>query len=222
MSEKELTTEFLEKYKELEEYENIYPQIFNKFKNNNKNLFKSAKGVRNVLSHKTSNGEYPIFVNEFFLRELENVLYKMNLRVIDCAVLFGSMFVANMDDKLSYVLKNMSYNNYSYVPIVDDKVVKGVLTENSILDYIVNNGTGIIYDEKTTIKELKDFIALDCNRSESFAFVPKDTFMVEVEEKFRKVFKNNKRLAVIYITETGKKEEKILGMVTAFDILGKN
>lgn len=37
---------------------------------------------------------------------------------------------------------------------------------------------------------------------------------------FQNSFKENKKLAVIFITENGKETESILGMITAWDLAG--
>lgn len=70
------------------------------------------------------------------------------------------------------------------------------------------------------ISLFKDFIDIDKNENEYYSFVKKNTLLIEIEEMFQKEFKDNKRLAVVFITETGKKTEKLLGLITVWDLAG--
>jgi hypothetical protein len=58
------------------------------------------------------------------------------------------------------------------------------------------------------------------NESESFVFVHKDTLVIDIEEMFANELKEGKRLAVVFITKNGDPNEKILGLVTAWDVAG--
>ena len=91
--------------------------------------------------------------------------------------------------------------------------------ENTIFSYIVDNEALLLGDE-IKIKEFEKFIPLDMHESEIFKFVSKDKLLYEVEDMFEEELRDNKRLSVIFITEAGKTTEKILGMITAWDIAG--
>jgi CBS domain-containing protein len=109
---------------------------------------------------------------------------------------------------------------YTHVPVIENNKMVGVFSENTILSYLVHHKDAIIMKD-TKIEEFKDFILIDKHTSEHFIFVPKDALLIEVEAIFHKGLVNRKRIAVVYITENGKPEEGLLGMITAWDIAGK-
>ena len=71
------------------------------------------------------------------------------------------------------------------------------------------------------IEEFRDFIPLEKHTSEYFEFVGRNALLSDVENLFRIGLKARKRIAVVFITEKGKQSEKILGIITAWDIAGK-
>lgn len=56
---------------------------------------------------------------------------------------------------------------------------------------------------------------------ENYEFVSKDATYITVRKKFEHVKGKNKRVSVIFITETGSPEERLLGMLTPWDVLGE-
>ena len=52
--------------------------------------------------------------------------------------------------------------------------------------------------------------------------MPRKATVADVEELFAEEIKDQKRLAAVFITETGKAGEKILGLVTPWDLARDN
>ncbi len=213
---------FLEKYKVLESFESDNPKLFNYYKMQNNSLFECLRHTRNLLTHNIINNEYPVFINKLLNDELEKIIVKMKEKIFNKAIKMKDMFTITLNSKLADTLKIMEEKNYTYVPVLnkDEKLI-GVLTENTLLAYIVKNSMCFLIDENTEIIELEDLIPISKNRNEGFEFVSKNTNIIEVEKKFNDTFADGKRLSVIYITQNGLSSEKILGMVTAWDIIGK-
>lgn len=78
----------------------------------------------------------------------------------------------------------------------------------------------ILIEKDAKIEEFADFIPIEKHGSEFFKFVPRNTLLIDVEEMFQEELHNKKRLSVIFITESGKPTEKILGLITAWDVAG--
>ena len=57
--------------------------------------------------------------------------------------------------------------------------------------------------------------------TETFLFIKKDEYLEDVKELFLKSFKNKQRLAMLFITQNGRENEKLLGILTPWDVLGK-
>ena len=72
--------------------------------------------------------------------------------------------------------------------------------------------------QETTIRELGQMLPVD-RHIENYAFVDRRTPLLEARRMFEKIRGRNKRLSVIFITETGSREEPLLGMLTPYDVM---
>ena len=61
---------------------------------------------------------------------------------------------------------------------------------------------------------------MDNHTTEEFMFISRNKNIYDVEDIFKNYFQRKKRLGCVFITEHGKSNENILGMLTAWDILG--
>jgi hypothetical protein len=77
-------------------------------------------------------------------------------------------------------------------------------------------------DSKTAISEFAEYLPLDQHVSEYFEFVPKAVSIDDVRDRYEHGLIERKRLAAVFITSTGRRNEPILGMITAWDIAGNN
>jgi CBS domain-containing protein len=140
-------------------------------------------------------------------------------KAIDIAVKTEHIYQTSLDANVIEVMQAMNDKTYTHVPVVLGEKMIGVFSENTILTYLVQNKDAII-PKDTMIEEFKEFIGLDNHPSEYFEFVSRYTLLVDVETLFKKRLKERKRIAVVYVTEHGKKDEKLLGMITAWDVAG--
>lgn len=72
---------------------------------------------------------------------------------------------------------------------------------------------------ETTLKDLEKYLAVG-EHLENYRFVPKDATYSSVRRAFERVNGKNQRVSVIFITETGKPGQRLLGMLTPWDVLG--
>ena len=113
----------------------------------------------------------------------------------------------------------MNEKTYSHVPVIENKKLIGVFSENTIFSYLVENHI-IATDEDIPIREFEELIPVDRHASEYFEFVPRDTLVIDIEEMFQNGLKENKRISVIFVTETGKRSESLLGLITPWNLAG--
>lgn len=140
-------------------------------------------------------------------------------RALDIAVRSKNIYTASFDDKALDVMAAMKEYGYSHIPVVEDGRLLGIFSENTIFSYIVNTGN-LSLEKDVKVRQFSEFIPIDKHQSETFAFVSRDALALEVEEMFAKKLRKGKRLAVVFITETGDPREKVLGLVTVWDIAG--
>ena len=180
--------------------------------------------LRNLLVH----NPYPDRANPLIIphgyvtkkyEEIKNAIMRPK-KAIDIAVRREFIYTTTLSTKSIEVMQEMNDKTYTHVPVMDGETLEGVFSENTILSYLVHNKEAIIMKD-TKISEFKEFIGLDKHRSEYFEFVSRNTLLAEVEALFQEGLQERKRIAVVYITENGKRDEKLLGMITAWDVAGK-
>ena len=116
----------------------------------------------------------------------------------------------------------MKENTYTHIPILENGIVKGVFSENTLFGVLLESE--LIYDINTTdFSEplIKKYCNLTNHVSETFEFISKDIYLEDVKEIFLKSFQKKQRLAMLFITQHGKPNEKLLGIITPWDVLGK-
>ena len=176
---------------------------------------KKIADLRNMIVH--NNKIYAVPNDEAFalIKKIQNILISPP-RVIP--KFEKEVFTLNSDYYIFNAVKMMKENDYSQIPIVDqNNTIINILTSNCISRWLgsfeVKKGDEIVIKD-TMIKDV-----LKCREEKNiFKVIDKDTKLPEVINKFDKVNKTEKRLAAFLITETGKKNEKILGIITEWDI----
>ena len=228
--------EFISKYKELENVIRKQFQIEDYNKSALKEIekisqFKSLKEdltyireIRNFLQHKPElNGEYPIQPNPKIILKMDEILkYIENPpRIYDKCVKINKVFFASIHDKIYPVMIKMKENVFTHIPILENGIVKGVFSENTLFGALIEDE--LVYEKGQTTFEnvlIKKYCEISNHVSETFMFVKKEMFLEEAKDLFSNAFKDNKRLSMLFITQNGKPTEKLLGIVTPWDILG--
>lgn len=114
-------------------------------------------------------------------------------------------------------MKIMARENYSYAPVIYDDQLVGVFSEESIFDYLKDNGS-VDLTKGLIMKELEEYTKLEAHRSEVFQFASRHETVADLEERLKKTRDQRRRMEVVFITEKGKPFEKLLGMVTIWDL----
>lgn len=109
----------------------------------------------------------------------------------------------------------MKLKNYTHIPVYENGVYKWVVTESSIVysltDY--SDEQGDIIAELITVKD----VLLE-NNNDKIWFTDPRTSIYDVIDKFEQSIKNQERLWAILITENGKIDWKLYGIITAWDL----
>jgi len=185
---------------------------------------KAFANLRNVIVHNPHSKEIqPIaephdkIVEKYdkILNTVMNPPVALNTIAIRAQKVYSTTLEANALE----VMKEMNKHTYTHVPVLKDGKLVGVFSENTIFSFLVKEQI-LATDDTISIQEFADLIPVDKHESEYFEFVPRDTLVTDIEEMFQNGLKDQKRISVVFITETGKSSEKILGLVTAWDIAG--
>lgn len=135
------------------------------------------------------------------------------------AVLRRNIYATSMESRVIDVMNIMVKKSFSHVPVLHDDRIVGIFSESTFFSYVSKN-KDVAFSRETLIKDFNDLIDINGNISEHYEFVGKGTLLIDVEEMFQGCLKDNKRLAVVFITENGKQSERLLGLITVWDLAG--
>jgi len=116
-----------------------------------------------------------------------------------------------MDDRVIEVYARMNQLGTSKMPIYDQTEFKGLLTIEMIADWAVLNRKNM---PDPTVNEIFN----PQFKSEKVYFIKKDASVIEVLELFEKAMHQGVNLLALMITESGKRNEKPLGIITVADL----
>ena len=152
------------------------------------------------------------------LKEEITAINKPKLAVNICTPI-NEVLSASLNDKLFNVTNLMNKYGYTHIPILKDGYLYGVFSQNTIFTYFSKH-QNIIADENDTINKFIDLLPINKHLTEHFDFVSKHTKVEELFPLFNKKEKNV-RLVMLFVTENGNEKERILGIITSYDLLCK-
>lgn len=218
---KEITDSFLIKYKELETLkENDYEKFayLNKHFKSELDLFRR---MRNELSHNELDGFYPFAVSESSLILINKLLNLVEEKVFAKAKKENEIIFVKQNNTLKEVIYLMSKYNYSFLPIIDNNgSVIGIVSSDTIID-IINQQNTFSLNENDTIEKYINLFKLKNNDNEFYIFISKNTYLYALEEILEKYQNEHRKLGLILITHNGFPSEKLIGIMTPWDLIKK-
>ncbi len=181
-----------------------------------------CRHVRNVLSHNPKlKGDYPVEPSEAMISLLETVLKRVmhSLRAEDVMIKREKLLCCSINDRLHPIVEKMVLNMFTHVPILNNGIVSGVFSESTLLSYLLEEEI-IEIDDEMTFSQLKKYIPLDKHSSEKFLFVSRRALKSDIDQKFEDSTKKGDRIGLVFVTESGGNQEKLLGIITAWDLVG--
>ena len=134
---------------------------------------------------------------------------------------FEKLFYRTKKDSVRSTLEQMRKISYGHVPVLDEKKrVFGVFTAVSFLN-IMADRKGEPLPLEFNFFDAEKYIAFDHHDSEVYRFVKTSLFVDELKDIFENTYSGGKRLAMVFVTANGKPEEKLLGIISPWDVLGK-
>lgn len=223
---------FLEKYKQLEEAVRITYNLNNqdsisyyltsqaKYQRYRAEI-NYCQEVRNLISHrKKVNDNFAVEPSREMLNFIDQLLeqIKNRMRNSKIKINMNNVFWQPMSGNVKKTINTMRNNLFTHVPIMENGVVVGVFDENSVFDYLANEEI-IAIDDSLTFESMKKYISLTGREMEEFLFYKENSYVEELENKFEEAFRKGKRIGIVFLTQNGKPNEKLLGIITPWDII---
>ncbi|MBO5770406.1 MAG: CBS domain-containing protein [Spirochaetales bacterium] len=174
---------------------------------------KAARDLRNILSHYSGEVATP---SENLIQVLATALDRVTnkRKAKDIMTPYLSITYATKDSKILEMLKTMEEKGYSYLPILEERRLIGIVTPKTLLSLIAS---GNAISEETRFDE----------RLDSFRITPLTMHIgfASPEESYESLFRSfrdkstKSRLDLILITDGGKKDGKLRGLIVPNDLL---
>ena len=127
-----------------------------------------------------------------------------------------TVLTCTLDSAIRPIVEKMVTNSYSHVPVLDaDGKVIGVFSEGTMLEM---NKAGIGSDESTVMRDIAVYLPADRHTADVFRFVPKDVAVLYLRFLCDDALKKRERIGMFLVTENGKKEQPLIGILTVWDI----
>lgn len=214
-----------EKYDNYDEYYSVVKKYEKEINEPTKSKVKLIREMRNLLVHSSSLSNIESFdVSEETISFLEEEIYKIKnpLTAYDICIKKGDLLFASLNSSVLDLIDVMSKSKFSHVPVLnnEDKII-GVFSENTIFQYVYINNGNINISSSLKVRDLEELIKFSAHRSEQYKFIKKDEDIKELEKLFTRNEANEKRVVMLFVTEHGLINEKLLGIITPFDLVGK-
>lgn len=183
-------------------------------------LLNLARLFRNSLVHELDmNQDNIVEINDsiidFLKKEKESISHPK--KAIDICTRREKILSAKLEDKLIHLMPKMYEKGNLQVPVLDENDhVLGILSPNSLFLYQIQ------VDNLTTfscVKDVFEYTKIDNHISEMYAFCSRRARLDEISSLFDDFYNKGKKLAMLFVTENGKQDEVLLGIITPYDII---
>ena len=180
----------------------------------------TIREIRNLLVHlPMTNGQYPIEPSESHkniggdYRKIEHPL-----KAMDFAIKIENIMKKGLDDLAFSIMKKWKTMDIPMSRLSTKANSLEFSARAQFFVYDAHNCKGIHLDMK--IGDFIDILPVEKHRNEYYEFAPKDALYIEIRELFEKTYqRNNRRLAVVFLTSDGKPDGWLQGMITPWDVL---
>ncbi|HIR63901.1 MAG TPA: hypothetical protein IAB92_01610 [Candidatus Faecousia faecigallinarum] len=181
-----------------------------------------CREVRNLLQHNCLiDGEYAVEPSEPMLALLRSLLLQITQPVLcmDVCTPIERVYARSLSDRVAPTMLTMFRRGLSHVPVLSQGKVAGVFSESTVFAYLVSHRTDTV-PEDLRIGQLQEFLNAPTRRSEVYRYLSAQTTLVQAEAEFEAAFHQGKRISMFFLTKNGGKDERLLGILTPYDILG--
>ncbi len=182
-----------------------------------------CREVRNLLVHRADmQGSPPIMPSEALLQKIEEIIAYATRPplAISVATPAEQLMTTHPGQRTLSVMQKMTEYGYSHLPVLDFGKFVGIFSVSTPFSVALTcPGRGIGMGSR--IGDFTDWIDIEAHCTERFCFMPANVALPSVRRAFKAVGSDKKRLAMILLTENGQPEEKILGVITPWDVMKK-
>ncbi|MBO7646664.1 MAG: CBS domain-containing protein [Bacteroidales bacterium] len=221
--------QFLERYREIEEWvaDNLNVQDMKELEqmpryHNIRSNLAFCRTLRNLLSHRdwSKGGQDLVVVTDAALKQVNTLYYTLNPQTLmRLAIPKSRIFAPSWTDSVLSAMRVMTRNDYSYVPVMDGFSVEGVFSAKVVMRYLAD-GSGNAISEDLTFQDLRPYLSEQQGEWRKYDFLSADATLEDASRMFQASRDRRHRPDVLFITDDGRQNGKLLAMITPQDIVG--
>ncbi|WP_164216007.1 CBS domain-containing protein [Virgibacillus sp. YIM 98842] len=174
--------------------------------------------LRNAIVHNKIDMAYAIAEpHDSIVERIQRIEKELTHPTLVGSVFSKEVFTFQETDSLADMLMMFREKDLSKFPIYEKNIFKGLLTQKGIAKWLANNEGDPRLASKTLIREVLPF-----EGEENYKFIANKASVYRAVEIFREQIGRGKRLEALLITKTGTPQERLTGIITAWDILDAN
>ena len=171
--------------------------------------------LRNILVHGDIEGTEIAWPSDLAVERIERVKSLLTSPPRVVSVFRGKVLTGKGDDPVGPSIRAMMEHTFSQIPVYDGKRFVGLLTMETVARFLAEHLDETIRDLRLT--PVRDVLkCAECQ--DSHIFIPAKTRLTEVLAKFEKSDRKGKRIQAMLITRDGGPDEKLIGIITVWDI----
>ncbi|MDN7245025.1 CBS domain-containing protein [Planococcus shenhongbingii] len=173
--------------------------------------------LRNAIVHHRTAAEYVIAEPHLEVVELIEHIELLLSQPVTVGTMFArTVHTFDATDSLAKVLRIVKVRNFMQLPIYREEEFIGLITAAGIARWLAQT-----VEEKIISREMitmNDILKHEKD-GKNHRFIASNTSVYEAEEIFKQSVMEGGRLEALLITRTGKKEEKLTGIITPIDLI---
>ncbi len=184
-----------------------------------------CREVRNLLTHNPNMGGRPVVEPApALLQTLREAIERLEspVTVMQYATPVSRLMVTQKEACTFDVMKGMEERGFSHIPIVFNKKVLGAFSISTLFSYQLTYPNQNIDLKHSQIMDFAEFTSFQGHTCERFLFMKPSCTYWDAQMAFERGSNpRKKRLVAIFITTTGDERGELLGMLTPWDVIGK-
>lgn len=177
------------------------------------------RDVRNLLSHRPKIAEeYMVEPSEAMIQLLKDVIARVETPAIagNIMVKVSNVFCCGREDAVLPAIREMYEKGISHIPITEEGRVVGVFSDSTFIHCMVSGEYQV--NENTVFREIEKELSFESYEPETFLFAEKGMPVNELSDTFEEASRSGRKVGMIFVTEHGRETEKLLGIITAWDV----
>ncbi len=177
------------------------------------------RDVRNLLSHRPKIADsYMVEPSEAMVQLLKDVIARVETPAVAANIMvrIHEVFCCGKEDAVLPAVRTMYEKGISHIPIMEEGRVVGVFSDSTFIRCTVSGEYAV--DENTVFGEIEKELSFESYEPETFLFTGKETAINELSDIFEEASRAGRKVGMIFVTEHGRDSEKLLGIITAWDV----